>query len=257
MKNLTTYCFRYKHSLLSSIISSHYLSLVECRQIGIDIKFGFSRICYISSTRIDELYQYCHIITKYSETLSLHCGWKLLHSPQLLKIAVELRWGCADNMERSSTIGDTSATTLSSSRNTGVFRTALPALPEPRTIWRRIKCFPSPTWRVALHIYLLYFHQQNEFWSLEAWGSVWELSDQNHRVVKSQSLLAGCSGLQVLLGAPESTLNHCRAVRENIFFGNATGAPGNHSYYISFNDFQNSWIPFVFSSMYLCIYVSV
>jgi len=36
------------------------------------------------------------------------------------------------------------------------------------------------------------------------------------------------------------------------FFGNAAGAPGNHSYYLSFNDFQNLCIQFVFSSMYLC-----
>jgi len=36
------------------------------------------------------------------------------------------------------------------------------------------------------------------------------------------------------------------------FFGNAAGAPGNHSYYLSFNNFQNLCIQFVFSSMYLC-----
>jgi len=36
------------------------------------------------------------------------------------------------------------------------------------------------------------------------------------------------------------------------FFGNAAGAPGNHSYYLSFNDFQNLCIQFVLSSMYLC-----
>jgi len=36
------------------------------------------------------------------------------------------------------------------------------------------------------------------------------------------------------------------------FFGNAAGAPGNHSYYLSCNDFQNLCIQFVFSSMYLC-----
>jgi len=40
---------------------------------------------------------------------------------------------------------------------------------------------------------------------------------------------------------------------KNIFFGNAAGEPGNHSYYVSFNDFQNLCIQFVFSSMYLCI----
>jgi len=37
---------------------------------------------------------------------------------------------------------------------------------------------------------------------------------------------------------PGSTSNHCRqSGRNNIFFGNTAGAPGNHSYYLSFNDF--------------------
>jgi len=40
------------------------------------------------------------------------------------------------------------------------------------------------------------------------------------------------------------------------FFGNAAGAPGNHSYNLSFNNFQNICIQFVFSSMYLCIYIA-
>jgi len=40
------------------------------------------------------------------------------------------------------------------------------------------------------------------------------------------------------------------------FFGNAAGAPGNHSYYLSFNDFQNLCIQCVFSSMYLWIYIA-
>jgi len=30
----------------------------------------------------------------------------------------------------------------------------------------------------------------------------------------------------------------------------------NHSYYLSFNNFQNLYIQFVFSSMYLCIYIA-
>ena len=42
----------------------------------------------------------------------------------------------------------------------------------------------------------------------------------------------------------------------NTFFGNAAGAPGNQSYYLSFNDIQNLCIQFVFSSMYLCIYIA-
>jgi len=40
------------------------------------------------------------------------------------------------------------------------------------------------------------------------------------------------------------------------FFGNAAGAPGNHSYNLSFNNFQNLCIQFVCSSMYLCIYIA-
>jgi len=47
----------------------------------------------------------------------------------------------------------TSATTLISFRNTRVFRTALTALTEPRTLWRRITRCPLPTRQVALHTY--------------------------------------------------------------------------------------------------------
>jgi len=36
------------------------------------------------------------------------------------------------------------------------------------------------------------------------------------------------------LGAPRITVEQSG---KNIFFGNAAGAPGNHSYYSSFNDF--------------------
>ena len=46
-----------------------------------------------------------------------------------------------------------SATTLISVRNTRVFRTALTALTEPRTLWRRITRCPSPSRRVVLHMY--------------------------------------------------------------------------------------------------------
>jgi hypothetical protein len=57
------------------------------------------------------------------------------------------------------------------------------------------------------------------------------------------------------LGAPRITVE--QSGKNNIFFGNAAGAPGNHSYYVSFNNFYNACIQFVFSSMYLCIYVSI
>ena len=46
-----------------------------------------------------------------------------------------------------------SATTLVSIRNTPVFRTALTAPTEPRTLWRRIARYPSPRRRLALHTY--------------------------------------------------------------------------------------------------------
>jgi hypothetical protein len=44
--------------------------------------------------------------------------------------------------------------------------------------------------------------------------------------------------------------------KNDIFFGNAAGAPGNRSYYSSLNDFETC-IQFVFSFMYLHIYVSM
>jgi len=51
----------------------------------------------------------------------------------------------------------TSPTNLVSVWNTRVFRTALTALTEPRTLWRRITRFPSPRRRVALHTHLHYY----------------------------------------------------------------------------------------------------
>ena len=54
------------------------------------------------------------------------------------------------------------------------------------------------------------------------------------------------------LGAPQNTVE--KSGKYNIFFRNAAGGPGNHSYYISFNDYENSCIQFVFSSMYLYSY---
>jgi len=58
------------------------------------------------------------------------------------------------------------------------------------------------------------------------------------------------------MGAPATSLGAPRipveqSGKNDIFFGNAAGTSGNHSYYLSFNDFKNSCIQFVFSSMYL------
>jgi len=56
------------------------------------------------------------------------------------------------------------------------------------------------------------------------------------------------------LGTPWITVE--QSGKNNVFFGNAAGAPGNHSYYLLFNDFWNSCIQFVFSAMYQYSYPS-
>jgi len=73
---------------------------------------------------------------------------------------------------------------------------------------------------------------------------------RGHSCRPSESLGAPTTSL----GAPRITVE--QSGKNNVFFGNAAGAPGNHSYYQSFNDFQNSCIQFVLSSMYLCIYMA-
>ena len=74
--------------------------------------------------------------------------------------------------------------------------------------------------------------------------------------------MTGLGALTTSLGAPATSLGAPRITVEqsgpnNIIVGNAGGTPGYHSYYLSFNDRLNSCIQFVFSSMYLCIYVSM
>jgi len=66
----------------------------------------------------------------------------------------------------------TSATTLVSVRNTGVLRTALTALTEPRTLWRRITRYP-------LHIISkMYFsHWSERMWSVNLDASISGVSD--------------------------------------------------------------------------------
>jgi len=55
---------------------------------------------------------------------------------------------------------------------------------------------------------------------------------------------------------PGITANYSRAVcTNNVFFGNPAAASGTESYNWLFDDFQKSYIQFVFSSMHLCIYV--
>jgi len=60
-------------------------------------------------------------------------------------------------IQRFCSVHTTSATTLVSVRNAGLFQTALMALTDPHTLCRRIKCFPSPRRQVVWHTYLLYF----------------------------------------------------------------------------------------------------
>jgi len=70
-------------------------------------------------------------------------------------------------------------------------------------------------------LYVDILYHQNVPMSVGGSGSVWELSDQNPRVVKSLSWLDRSSGLQVHLRAPGSAhnnpgsnSNHCKAVCE-------------------------------------------
>ena len=63
------------------------------------------------------------------------------------------------------------------------------------------------------------------------------------------------------LGAPVTTVGAPRITgkqsgKTTIFFCNAAGAPGNHSFYLWFNNFQNSCIQFGFSSVNKSIYIA-
>jgi len=112
---------------------------------------------------------------------------------------------------------DTSATTLVSVRNTWVFRTALTDLMEPHTLCRSNTCYPLAWRRVILHTYLLYF--------------VATLT--HHQKDTCVTLLAGAA---VMLKPFTQRL-----------------AMLNHSYYLSFNDFQT----YAFSLYsHLCIYIA-
>jgi len=93
------------------------------------------------------------------------------------------------------------------------------SLTKPHTLCQRITHFPSPRRRVRV------------YWTdVVAVRCTWE-----H------------------LGARWITVERSG---KNIIFGNAAGAPQNHSYYLSFNDYQNLFIQLVFSSMYLYINIA-
>ena len=100
----------------------------------------------------------------------------------------------------------------------------------------------------------------------ENFGYTWERLGQSweHLGAPATSLGAPTTSLEVpetSLGVPWTSLGATRITVEQsgknyIFFGSTTGVPGNHSYYLSFNGFSNSCIQFVFSYMYLCIYIA-
>jgi len=74
----------------------------------------------------------------------------------------------------------------------------------------------------------------------ENFGSTWVHRRQawERRGQSWERLGARTTGLgapATSLGAPRITVE--QSGKNNIFFGNAAGAPGNHSYYLSFNDF--------------------
>ena len=118
-----------------------------------------------------------------------------------------------------------------------MFRTALTALKEHRNLRRRISRYLLPRRQVALHTYLLYcvvtytHHQNDTSVTLFAVAAV-KLTP----FTQSLAMIMSFSGRR--------------------FFGNAAGALGYHSYHLSFNDFQNLCIQFVFSSMTRCIYIA-
>ena len=85
----------------------------------------------------------------------------------------------------------------------------------------------------------------------ENFGCTWE-----HLGALARSLAALTTSLGMLatnLGAPRITIDQYA----KIIIGNAACEPENHCYYLSFNDCENSCSQMVFSSMHLCINVSI
>jgi len=93
-------------------------------------------------------------------------------------------------------------------------------------------------------------------WSTgEDFGCTWEHLGVPERSLEVPTTCQGALGSTSNMSG--STSNCSRAVWENhILFGNVAGAPGNHSYYLSFNQLQISCIQIIFSYMYLCIYIA-
>jgi len=137
-----------------------------------------------------------------------------------------------------------SATTLVSVRNARVFRTALMALTEPHPLWERITRYPSPRRGVVLHsISKMYFCHwkppgvSERMWSVNLDASISGVSDHwraflpAFRVTGSSSDKPGSAD-----DKPGSTWECRRYIWEHLE--------------------SQSCIQFVFSSMYLCIYIA-
>jgi len=120
-----------------------------------------------------------------------------------------------------------SATTLIAVWNTRVFRTALTALMESCMLWRRITRYTAPRRRVALHTYRLdfavtYTHHQNDMCVTLFAGAAAMLKPFTQRLAIDDK--------------PGSTWERWQHVWEHLE--------------------SQSCIQFVFSSMYLCIYIA-
>jgi len=134
----------------------------------------------------------------------------------------------------------TSATTLVSVRNTQVFRTALTALTEPHTLWRRISRYPSRRRRVALHsISKMYFsHWSERMSSVNLDASISGVSDPRREFLPAFRVSGSADDKpESTWERPQPSWERQRRVWEHLE--------------------SQSCIQFVFSSMYLCIYESI
>jgi len=135
------------------------------------------------------------------------------------------------------TTATTSVTTLVSIRNTRVFQMALTALTEPRTLWRRITCYPSPRWWVTLHsISKMYFSHwkppgvSERVWSVNLDASMSGVSDPRRAFLPAFRVTGSAND------KPGSTWKRRRHVWEHLE--------------------SQSCIQSVFSSIYLCTYTA-
>jgi len=109
---------------------------------------------------------------------------------------------------------------------------ALTALTEPRTLWRRITRYPSPRRRVALHsISTMYVgHWSERMWSVNLDASISGVSDPRSAFLPAFRVTGSADD------KPGSSWERRRHVWEHLE--------------------SQSCIQFVFSSMYVCIYIA-